>query len=585
MTERFSHQFPFGAALHGDEALFRIWAPSFKTLSLELNGKRMPMLPEGNDWFVRTCPAKAGDKYSYVSPDGMTFPDPASRGQAGDVHDASLVIDPCSYEWQHPEWKGRPWHETVIYELHPGVFGGFDGIREQLPRLKALGVTAIELMPVSEFPGAHNWGYDGVMPYAPDASYGTADQFKAMIDAAHGMGLMVFLDVVYNHFGPDGAYIHAFAETFFRDDIQTPWGAAIDFRRTAVRQYFEQNALYWLNEYRLDGLRFDAVQAYRDAQFLDGLAKAIHAGIAHDRRIHLVIEHDANKARHLRVGRGEPGFDAQWTDDFHHAMHVLLTGELEGYYEDYTNPIDKLARCLAEGFAYQGETSKHSGERRGESSRYLPTTAFVMFLQNHDQIGNRALGERLTELSDPDALRAAMALLLLSPFIPLLFMGEEVLSRTPFLFFTDHNEELAEQVRAGRREEFKHFPAFQDPARRELIPDPNALSTFERSKPDFSGDDGFVRTLLALRAKRIVPGIPGARTAGVDVLTREALVAHWRLGTGERLGIAINFGKTNVSMPTAIGELVYESLDNTWSEAKAGSLHCHASVAWIEAAR
>ena len=388
MTERFTHPLPFGAALHGEEALFRLWAPSLDHVDLELNGTRMPMLPEGGDWFVRTIPAKRGDTYRFVAPDGMVFPDPASRAQAGDVHDASLIVDPRSYEWQHPEWKGRPWHETVLYELHPGVFGGFDGIRAQLPRLKALGVTAVEIMPVADFPGGHNWGYDGVLPYAPDAAYGTPDQFKAMIDAAHALGLMVFLDVVYNHFGPDGAYIHAFAKTFFRDDIQTPWGAAIDFRREAVRQYFEQNALYWLNEYRLDGLRFDAVQAYRDAQFLDDLAKVIRAGVAPDRHIHLVIEHEANKARHLRIRPDEPGFDAQWTDDFHHAMHVLLTGEIEGYYEDFVDPVEKLARCLSEGFAYQGEVSKHSGERRGESSGYLPTTAFVMFLQNHDQTGN-----------------------------------------------------------------------------------------------------------------------------------------------------------------------------------------------------
>ena len=438
-------------------------------------------------------------------------------------------------------------------------------------------------MPVAQFPGAHNWGYDGVLPYAPDSSYGTPDQFKALVDAAHGLGLMVFLDVVYNHFGPDGAYIHAFAKSFFREDKHTPWGAAIDLRRASVRDYFEQNALYWLMEYRLDGLRFDALHALRAPEWLDTLARFVRKHVEPGRHVHLVMEHENNAARHLRESPDAPGYDAQWTDDFHHAMHVLLTGELEGYYEDFPDATEKLARILAEGFAYQGEVSKHSGERRGEPSAHLPTTAFVMFLQNHDQTGNRALGERLTALVPRDRLRAATTLLLLSPFIPLLFMGEEVESQTPFLFFTDHHDELAEQVRNGRREEFKHFPAFKDPARRDSIPDPNAKSTFEASIPDFTGDTSFVQKLLEIRRERIVPGIVGCRGADVEILGKAAMVARWRLGTGGMLCIAFNLGSDKPAISTPVGNALFESPVGAWDSAMHGMLQENSAVAWIEA--
>ena len=581
MTERFAHPLPFGATLEGQTTRFRIWAPSADQLTLELDGTDHPMTAEGEGWFDLALPAPAGSQYKFRMPDGMSFPDPVSRAQAGDVHDPSLVVDPRSYEWQHGDWQGRPWHETVIYELHPGTFGGFGGIRGQLPRLKALGVTAIELMPVAQFPGAHNWGYDGVLPYAPDSAYGTPDELKAMIDEAHGMGLMVFLDVVYNHFGPDGAYIHAFANGFFRDDLNTPWGASIDFRRPEVRAYFEQNALYWLQEYRFDGLRFDALHAISEPDFLDEMAATIRSSV--DREVHLIMEHEGNAAKHLRATPDAPGFDAQWTDDIHHVLHVLLTGEVEGYYEDYKDAITKLSRAMAEGFVYQGDWSEHACKFRGEKSAHLPTTAFVIFLQNHDQIGNRALGERLTVLADPRALRAAQGLLLLSPFIPLLFMGEEVQSKTPFLFFTDHGDELAELVRQGRREEFKHFPAFKDPSRRDEIPDPNARSTFEASAPDFSGNDSFIRGLLTLRRDRIMPGIPGARSLGSEVIGKSALAAHWRMGNGDVLGIAISFDD-QAALPVPSGALLFESEPGVWDQAQTGTLRDRSSIAWIEPA-
>ncbi len=581
MTERFAHPLPFGATLDGPSARFRIWAPSAERLSLELDGADHPMEAEGGGWHAANLPAAAGARYRFKLPDGVAFPDPASRAQAGDVHDPSLVVDPRSYEWQHAGWRGRPWHEAVVYELHPGAFGGFDGIRAQLPRLAALGVTAVELMPIADFPGAHNWGYDGVLPYAPDAAYGTPDQLKALVDAAHGLGLMIMLDVVYNHFGPDGAYIHAFAKSFFRDDISTPWGASIDFRRQEVRQYFEQNALYWLQEYHFDGLRFDAVHAISEPDFLDGMARTVRSAVGPDRHVHLVLEHEGNAAKHLAPGL----FNAQWTDDVHHCLHVLLTGESEGYYEDFQDPINQLARAMAEGFVYQGEVSKHGGQPRGEPSAHLPTTAFVICLQNHDQIGNRAMGDRLTTLADPRSLRAATVLLLLAPFVPMVFMGEEVASKTPFLFFTSHNEELAKLVREGRRSEFKHFAAFQDPERREKIPDPNASSTFEASIPAFSGDSGFMSKLLEIRRSRVVPGIPGCRSAGVSVLGKSAMVARWTLGTGETLSIAVNFGDEKPALPQPGGDTLFESPVGAWDAAMYGSLLERSAIAWIEPSR
>ncbi len=404
----FRHTLPFGTeAERNGDTRFRLWAPSVPAVALEIEGRdAVPMQSAADGWkeAVTSCPV--GARYGFRLPDGLRVPDPASRQQANDVHDQSVVVDPEAYEWRHGSWIGRPWHEAVVYELHPGAMGGFEGIRSRLPALRELGVTAIELMPVADFPGRHNWGYDGVLPYAPDAAYGTPAQLKALIDAAHGIGLMVILDVVYNHFGPDGNYLHAYAESFFRNDLSTPWGAAIDFRRPEVRNYFIQNALYWLMEYRFDGLRFDAVHAISEPDFLDEMARTIRRSVEPGRHVHLILEHEGNKASHLRPGL----FDAQWTDDWHHCLHVMLTGEHEGYYEDFQDAARLLARCMAEGFAYQGEVSPHSGHPRGEPSAELPTTAFVICLQNHDQIGNRAFGERLAQLADPQALRAATAL-------------------------------------------------------------------------------------------------------------------------------------------------------------------------------
>ncbi|WP_416146189.1 malto-oligosyltrehalose trehalohydrolase, partial [Pseudomonas aeruginosa] len=404
-------------------------------------------------------------------------PDPASQFQPDGVHGHSQVLDHGAYAWRVDEWRGRPWHEAVIYELHVGLFGSYAEVEHFLPRLVELGVTAVELMPLGEFPGRRNWGYDGVLPFAPASAYGTPEQLKHLIDSAHGMGLMVFVDVIYNHFGPDGNYLAQYAAAFFRDDRQTPWGQAIDFRRGEVREFFYENALMWLLDYRVDGLRFDAVHAIPDSAFLVEMARRLRGAAGPERHLHLVLENDDNRASLLRQG-----YDAQWNDDGHHALHVLLTGENDGYYQDYPEPLRCLARCLAEGFVYQGEANRH-GRPRGEPSADLAPDAFVLFLQNHDQVGNRAFGERLSVLAEPQALRLAIALQLLAPMIPLLFMGEECAAREPFLYFTDHQGELADAVREGRRKEFGEFGRFGEGATLASLPDPNAVETFERSRP------------------------------------------------------------------------------------------------------
>ncbi len=583
----FKHALPFGAEPDGSGSVrFRLWAPSAASVSLEIDGETpIPMQSEAEGWKQVVAPCRPGAGYRFRLPDGLAVPDPASRQQAGDVHDLSVVVDAAAYDWRNGSWRGRPWHEAVVYELHPGAIGGFEGIRARLPGLRQLGVTAIELMPIADFPGRHNWGYDGVLPYAPDAAYGTPEQLKALVDDAHGIGLMVFLDVVYNHFGPDGNYLHAYAESFFRNDLSTPWGAAIDFRRPEVRDYFEQNALYWLMEYRFDGLRFDAVHAIFEPDFLDEMARTIRRTVEPGRHVHLILEHEGNKASHLAPGL----FDAQWTDDWHHCLHVMLTDEYEGYYEDFQDAARLLARCMAEGFAYQGEVSPHSGHPRGEPSAGLPTTAFVICLQNHDQVGNRAFGERLSQIADAQALRAATALLLLSPTIPMLFMGEEWGTKTTFLFFTDHNEELARLVREGRRREFQRFAAFADPGRRETIPDPNATGTFAASVPDptEAGQPGpaVVRALhaelLALRHRFIVPGIPGCTSEGAEVIGPKAVVGRWRLGNGALLTLAINLGDAPVPISPLAGEMLYGTGEKMTRVVPEGALPACSTVAYL----
>lgn len=477
---------PFGAeVLPAGGVRFRLWAPAATQVDLSSDGQLLPMKREGEGWFELIHEkAKAGSRYCYRIDGKQEVPDPASRFQPRDAEGPSEVIDPGAFDWQDAGWQGRPWPEAVIYELHAGTFtsrGNYDGIRQRLSYLRDVGVTALELMPLADFCGRRNWGYDGVLPYAPDSRYGRPEALKALVQAAHRAGLMVFLDVVYNHFGPKGSFLHLYAPQFFTGRHETPWGAAIDFGQRAVRDYFIHNALYWLEEYRFDGLRFDAVHAIVDdspLHILEEMAFRIKERFRDERQVHLVLENDANQARFLGAGK----YDAQWNDDSHHGYHVLATGESDGYYGAYADaPAKHLARCLAEGFAYQGEVWPFSKEPRGEPSAHLAPSCFVDFMQNHDQVGNRAHGERLASLSEGHKLKLLSSLLLLAPSPPLLFMGEEWGCKQPFLYFCDFAGELGDAVRKGRREEFARFAAFADPRARARIPDPLAEQTFKRS--------------------------------------------------------------------------------------------------------
>jgi maltooligosyltrehalose trehalohydrolase len=541
----------YGAQVSNGTTRFSLWAPDAKKVSVKLASAAEPIpLQAQNGWFSAHVPCCHGSDYCFVIDDQLQVPDPAAYAQPGNLHGMSRVIDHSLYPWNSTEWLGLPWHQTIIYELHVGALGGFKAVEKRLPFLAGLGITAVELMPVNQFPGERNWGYDGALLFAPANAYGTPDDLKSLIDTAHALGIMVFVDVVYNHFGPDGNYLASYASGFFREDTHTAWGAAIDFRRTEVRDFFCENALMWILDYRVDGLRLDAVHAISEKNFLLELALRIRSSVPNNRHVHLVLENEENSALLL-----EKGFNAQWNDDGHNVLHHLLTQEKESYYADYCeNPTEKLARCLSEGFIYQGEVTRR-GHRRGESSKHLPPTSFILFLQNHDQVGNRAFGERLTQLANRDALKAATALVLLSPMIPLLFMGEELGSDQPFYYFTDHNTDLAALVREGRRNEFADFAHFADAQIRERIPDPNAPQTFTDScltydncnKPAQLEWQDHYRNLLSLRHIEIIPRLPGSHAKCAYPLAPGAVSAIWHMGDGSVLRLDVNLSGTTVA--------------------------------------
>jgi maltooligosyltrehalose trehalohydrolase len=570
---RRAHAMPFGAEITGGGVRFALWAPTAREVALVLDGQERPMPGDEGGWRRLTAPeARAGSRYAFRVDGGLVVPDPASRFQPDDVHRESLVVDPGAFAWSDEGWTGRPWEETVLYELHVGTAtpeGTYAGLMTKLEDLRDAGVTAIELMPLAEFPGRRNWGYDGVLPFAPDAAYGTPDDLKRLVDRAHALGLMVFIDVVYNHFGPAGNYLHAYAGSFFTERHQTPWGAGINFDGPGdgpVRDFFVHNALYWLEEYHVDGLRFDAVHAILDdssTHIIAEIAERARAAFP-NREVHLVLENDANEARWLpRDGTRPRLHTAQWNDDLHHCWHTLLTGEADGYYVDYADrPVERLARCLTQGFAYQGEPSAHrGGEARGEPSAHLPPSAFVGFLQNHDQIGNRAFGERIGALAAPERLALAHAGLLLSPQIPLLYMGEEWAASTPFLYFVDFADDpaLSDAVREGRQREFANFASFAAGGERR-IPDPTREDTFlrsrldwsERSRPPHADIFAETRRLLEIRRAAIVPL---TKTRFIEAQTAlpdpELLDVIWRF-EGGTLRFVANFG--DAAREAAIGE-------------------------------
>lgn len=585
------HNMPFGAECRGDGSVrFRLWAPAARKVDLCLGDvtrpTHLPIESPDEGWFeLVTDAVKPGTQYRFRidEDEARKVPDPASRFQTRDVHGPSEVIDPDAFFWQDHDWKGRRWEEAVIYELHVGTFtpaGTFSAVRERLDYLADLGITALELMPVSDFPGQRNWGYDSVFPFAPDSAYGRPEDLKELVQSAHSRGIMVLLDVVYNHFGPEGNYLGVYAPEFFTGRHHTPWGNAINFdgpgSRT-VRDFFIHNALYWLTEYHFDGLRLDAVHAIIDdstPHILTELADAVRSSVELDRHIHLVLENERNQARYLqRNGHCNPRtYTAQWNDDIHHAAHVILTGERDGYYSDYgERPLELLGRCLVSGFAYQGEVSRYrNGETRGELTTGLPLTAFVSFLQNHDQIGNRAFGERITKIADSRAVRAMLAILLLSPSPPLLFMGEEFGAETPFLFFCDFGKDLAAAVTAGRRKEFARFARFNDASAREEIPDPNAATTFEASQLDWNAIAQpenrkwfhLYRQLLRLRCQHIASRLSAACAfkADYNVHSGHGLTAAWHFSGHSKLSLRANLGTLPLAgFPPPATQIIYAS--------------------------
>ncbi|MEH6717639.1 MAG: malto-oligosyltrehalose trehalohydrolase [Aurantimonas endophytica] len=577
-TNRYSFETSWGTSRQGDATRFRLWAPSAGQIELAVDAETGPdfvtMDKVGGGWWEVTSDRVAvGGGYGFRINGDQVVPDPAARAQMGDVHSLSRLVEPTDYQWSSSDWRGRPWEEAVFYELHTGAFtpdGTFEAIIEKLDYLKELGITAIELMPVAQFAGRRGWGYDGVLLYCPHEVYGGAEGLKRLVDAAHQRGLMVFLDVVYNHFGPDGNYIGAYAPEFFHEEIHTPWGAAIAYDETPVRQFMIDNALFWLEEYQIDGLRLDAIDSIKDTTDTP-LVKELAATVRErfpDRHVHLTTEDDRNITWHVERGEaGEPRLiSGEWNDDFHHCAHVIATHEAEGYYADYgRHSVEQMAKCLATGFVYQGEYSGHRERNVGEPSGHLPPTAFVNFIQNHDQIGNRAFGDRLTDLGSRRTVECLQAILLLSPQIPLMFMGEEFGDPDPFCFFTDFHGELGDLVREGRRAEFGKFSAFRDEEARKLIPDPNAETTFRDSRLDWSIKDRptyrrrleLTRRLLATRQRVIVPLLSGIEphsgkwTASQD---SRAFVVSWKLGSGQILHLFANLDDEPWAIPEGVAK-------------------------------
>jgi len=568
--------------LGGGRCRFRVWAPRVRKVEVRFltPRERVADLEEKGGIHQATLEGvEPGSRYLYRLDGQVERPDPASRFQPLGVHGPSQVVDPA-FRWDDPGWSGLPLEDYVLYELHVGAFstaGTFEGVIPHLDELKDLGITAVELMPAAQFPGSRNWGYDGVYPFAAQDSYGGPAGFKTLVNACHRKGLAVVLDVVHNHFGPEGNYLRDFGP-YFTDRYKTPWGEAVNFDgpdSDEVRRFFIESSLYWITDFHVDALRLDAIHAILDfsAQpFLEDLALAVKEQAARlNRRIHLIAESDLNDTRPIRSRElGGYGLDAQWNDDFHHALHALLTGEQEGYYRDF-GEVGDLAKAWRNGYVLGGEYSLYRRRRHGNSSRHVPAHRFVVCSQNHDQVGNRMLGERLSSLVPWEGLKMAAGAVLLSPFIPLLFMGEEYGETAPFQYFISHSDpELVEAVRRGRREEFGAFQWKGEP------PDPQSEETFLRCKLNhpLRQEEGhrilreFYRESLRLR-KRLSPlaFLSKEHLEALELKKDKVLwVRRWR--GEEEVFMAFNFGQSraSVSLPVREGRWRKEidSEDEEW---------------------
>lgn len=576
--------------LPGGGCRFLVYAPAAKRVEVRLLPPldRIVLLERDDRGYHRGAVAEAGPGSLYLFRlDGeRERPDPASRLQPDGVHGPSRVTDPESFRWEDREWAGLPLEDYVLYELHVGTFtpeGTFGAVLPRLDSLRELGITAVELMPVAQFPGRRNWGYDGVCPFAVQESYGGPEGLKTLVNACHLRGMAVVLDVVYNHLGPEGNYLGDFGP-YFTGRYRTPWGTAINFDGPGsdeVRRYFLENACTWLSEFRVDALRLDAIHGILDFSaypFLAELADTVRALEARERRtIHLIPESDRNDARFVTPRkRGGVGLSAQWNDDFHHALHVLLTGEREGYYRDF-GTVEDLAAAFTEGFVYDGRYSVHRGRRHGNSARDLDARRLVVFSQNHDQVGNRMRGERLSRLASFESLKLAAGVVLLSPFVPLLFMGEEYGETAPFLYFISHSDaERIEAVRKGRREEFAAF-RWEGEA-----PDPQDEETYQNSRIDYRlRETGRHRVLRAyyrelLRLRREHPVLSRSTRKGMNAvaLEREKTLLVTRGGGDGRTAAVCHFGEEAASIPVPLSpgrwEKVLDSSDPRWDGGGSG---------------
>jgi maltooligosyltrehalose trehalohydrolase len=559
-----------------------VWAPKLEQIRLRIASPQERELSlekdEAGYWQTTVDDVPPGSRYWYILDGSTKRPDPASQFQPEGVHGPSEVVDHAAFAWTEAGWEGVPLEDMVIYELHVGTFtpeGTFEAIIPRLPALSELGVTAIELMPVGQFPGDRNWGYDGAYPYAVQNSYGGPRGLKTLVNAIHRQGMSAILDVLYNHLGPEGSYVRDFGP-YFTGRYRTPWGDALNYDDAysyGVRNFFIENALFWLREYHFDALRLDAVHHIYDQSakhFLQELTEQVRQLSRESaRKYYLMGESDLDDVRFLKPpGDGGYGLDAQWCDDFHHSLHALLTGESAGYYEDFGR-IEQMAKAFKEGFVYSWQFSRFRKRFYGSSSRPRPARQFVVCAQNHDQIGNRLLGERLSQLVDFESLKLAAGTFLLSPYIPLLFMGEEYAEDAPFLYFVSHiDQELVAAVREGRKAEFEAFQWQQE------CPDPQTQETFRASKLQWDKRDrvghrtmlAFYRRLLELR--RGIPHVVSKRNLMVESLTRQKVMLwHRRHEWGEVAGL-MNFSGASqeVSLPMSqrTWAKVLDSADPKW---------------------
>jgi maltooligosyltrehalose trehalohydrolase len=562
---------------------FVVWAPLAEQVAVKIVGPPARLIPMSKDafgyWRASVEDLHPGARYVYVI-GGAERPDPASHSQPDGVHGPSMVVDHRGFEWQDPEWQGVRLEDLIIYELHVGTFtpeGTFDAIINRLDDLRNLGVTALEIMPVAQFPGERNWGYDGVYPYAAQNSYGGPAGLKRLVNACHRAGLAIILDVVYNHLGPEGNYLSCFAP-YFTATYKTPWGNAVNFDGAysyGVRDYFIGNALHWLEQYHIDGLRLDATHAILDhgaRHFLEELAEAVaDFSHCHGRERLLIAESDLNDKRVTApIAAGGYGMDAQWCDDFHHALHVLLTGERHGYYEDFGH-IEQLVKAYREGFVYSWQYSPHRRRMHGSSGRDVPGRRFVVFSQNHDQVGNRMLGERLAALVSFEAQKLAAGAVLLSPYVPLLFMGEEYAEPAPFLYFISHADEaLVTAVREGRKLEFAAFKWKGEP------PDPQSLEVFGRSTLDWrQRADGKHQTMLAfytslIELRKTTPALASLNKENLEARALNERLLMLRRWDGESQVVSLmNFAAEPVEVaadfPEGLWEKLLDSADAAWA--------------------